>query len=53
MLTCIYLFRFWQHFMWQDDEERKADKWYNDYEIKRNDIVARENKVVAYVRSGV
>ena len=40
-------------YVWQDDEERKADKWYNDYEIKRNDIVARENKVVAYVRSGV
>jgi hypothetical protein len=40
-------------YVWQDDEERKADKYYNDYEMKRNDIVARENKVVAYVRGGV
>lgn len=39
-------------YVWQDDEERKADKLYNDYEIKRNDIVARETKVVAYVRGG-
>jgi len=39
-------------YVWQDDEERKADKMYNDYEVKRNDIVARENRVVAYVRSG-
>ena len=38
-------------YVWQDDEERKADKLFNDYEIKRNDIVARETKTVAYVRS--
>lgn len=37
-------------YVWQDDEERKADKYYNDYETKRNDIIARENKVVAFVR---
>lgn len=38
-------------YVWQDDEERKADKYFNDYEAKRNDIVARETKTVAYVRS--
>lgn len=38
-------------YVWQDDEERKADKLYNDYEMKRNDIVQRERKVVACVRS--
>lgn len=40
-------------YVWQDDEERKADKLYNDYETKRNDIVARETKIatIAYVRS--
>lgn len=42
-------------YVWQDDEERKADKWYNDYETKRNDIIAKEklNKVVAMVIEGV
>ena len=40
-------------YVWQDDEERKADKLYNDYETKRNDIVARETKTVAYVRGDV
>ena len=40
-------------YVWQDDEERKADKYFNDYEMKRNDIVARETKTVAYVRSDV
>lgn len=40
-------------YVWQDDEERKADKLYNDYETKRNDIVARETKAVAYVRGDV
>lgn len=37
-------------YVWQDDEERKADKLFNDYETKRNDIVARETRTVAYVR---
>ncbi len=41
-------------YVWQDDEERKADKWYNDYETKRNDIIqkSRENRVVARVIGG-
>jgi hypothetical protein len=43
-------------YVWQDDEERKADKLFNDYETKRNDIVAREtsfdNVGIAWVRSG-
>lgn len=39
-------------YVWQDDEERKADKMYNDYETKRNDIISREIKTVAYVRGG-
>lgn len=38
-------------YVWQDDEQRKADKMYNDYETKRNDILARESKVVASVES--
>ena len=37
-------------YVWQDDEERKADKLYNDYEMKRNDIVARGMRTIAYVR---
>jgi hypothetical protein len=40
------------YYVWQDDEERKADKWYNDYETKRNDIIGRETRVIAVVESG-
>ncbi len=42
-------------YVWQDDEERKADKWYNDYETKRNDIISRDKvgKSIAIVIGGV
>lgn len=41
-------------YVWQDDEERKADKWYNDYETKRNDILMKDktSKAVAMIISG-